>query len=170
MTDDPDQPDVDGYMVVGEVGRTPPHWYPWTIKLLLAITALLAVGAFAAETFYLAYYLAPTARSNAEALRTLAQRTQIEKDKDTCYERYSADISAQTAAAVAALADGNSAIGGLVVLLAAQPRDPEAVDAAIQRISIVAARALTAATDYEKSVKRRDDYVAAGEPLPCPNH
>ena len=123
----------------------------------------------AALTYYMVFQLGPTARSNAASLEVITERTEREKAQDACYDQYSADITDANAKSLAALADGNSAIGGLVVLLAAQPRDPEAVDAAIQRIAIVAARSLAASTGYEKTIKARDDYVAAGEPLPCTN-
>lgn len=139
--------------------------YDRTIKLLLALTACLSSVALAA----LLVYVAPTSKSNADAVLTLVRTTAKEKEQDACYDQYSADVTDGNAAVLAALASGQAAIGDLVVALAAQPRVPTVIQADIDAVAQSVQQTFSASKAYNDAIEARKRYVIHGRPLPCTN-
>lgn len=137
--------------------RPPPPWYGWTIKLTLAV-ALLLLGLSQALSLI---YLAPMAHQAVTASAT-------EKEQSACYDLFTARVTDGNAAVFATLTATVGAIGQLIVDLAAQPRNQDAVQADIEAIKSAATLNTEALATYDRTNHDRKQYAAAGRPLPCP--
>lgn len=137
--------------------RPPPPGYHWGIKLILALALL-----FISAAFLLAQaYQGPT-------VAHLAETSDTEKQQGACFDRFAAHVTDGNADALAAMSAEIAAIGGLIVTLAAQPRDQVAVQAGVAAIGATVAPLGKALDAYDKASKERADWVAAGRRLPCP--
>jgi thiamine monophosphate kinase len=127
------------------------------MRLLVTLTAFLAVVSLSCAIFYLAL-----------TVRNLSEARAEEKASDACYDRYSAKVTGGNADTLAALSAETAAIGNLVVLLSAQPRDPVAVNAGVGAIGTASTRLSTALDVYDTANSDRTAWVKAGRPMPCP--
>lgn len=165
MTDDvPDDVLEDGALWV-DVIEVPRPRFDRTIKLLLALTACFTSIALVAQQVY----TAPAAKSNADAVKSLAVATATEKAQDACYDLYSADVTDGNAEVLAANTAGDIVERSLVVALATQPRNPDTVAAILTAIGETDKAGKAAVATYNAAIEARKAYVTAGRPLPCDN-
>lgn len=153
--------------------RPEPRWVAWTTRFFAYATAFATSIAF----LLLIVYLAPTAKSNADAaekqaaaVRSLAAASAVEKQQDACYDLFTAHVTDGNQAVLASLSEGVGAIGTLVVDLStpAAQRDPNVVTADVEAIKAASQHSADALAAYNQANAARKAYSAAARPLPCP--
>lgn len=142
----------------------PPVWYGWTIKLIMAT----ALALFGVSFILLLIFVAPTAKSNADAVKNLAAADAFEKRQDACFDLYSSRVSDGNAAVLASLTVSTGLIADLVVALAAPSPDQSVVGAVIDRLGRAATGNAQASATYDAALAARAKWVAGGRHIPCP--